>query len=77
MGFGRAGNGEFQFPQQWVGVVDQRHVHFKGLTHAGIGEVLLYSLTAGFAGELLANLRELVIATSHRKIRSNRGLRIG
>ena len=62
MYFGRACNVEFHFAEQFIVVIDERDIDFNALTHTGIGKMLDHAISIRFVGQLLAYLRQIVLA---------------
>jgi len=59
--FGTAGEIEFDFAQQLVLVINERHIHFDRLADTRIGEMLFDSLPVGFVRQFLADLGQIVL----------------
>jgi hypothetical protein len=62
MGFSGSDDVELQLREEPVIVVDEGQVHCDALLHRGLGEALSHPVAVGLVGELLANLREVVLA---------------
>jgi hypothetical protein len=61
VGFGRARDIEFDLAQELIVVLDEGDIHFDGLAHAGIREVVGYAFSVGVVRQLLADLRQIVL----------------
>jgi len=62
MNLGRLGDVELNLGEQPVVVIDQREVHLHGLTHARFVKAFGHSFAVGLIGDLLADLREVILA---------------
>jgi hypothetical protein len=60
--FGRAGIVQSHFAEQLIVVIDERYIHFDGFAHAGIGKVFGNASSIRVVGQLLPDLRQIVLA---------------